>query len=62
MERLSHDKWALQHATTELREDREVWARAQGYFNQSRCWERGCDEALFSGKTGFSVKRGEEIQ
>ena len=29
---------------------------------QSRFLGRGCDEALFSGKKGFSVKRGEAIQ
>ena len=29
---------------------------------QSRFWGRGCDEALFSEKKGFSVKRGEAIQ
>ena len=31
-------------------------------MNQSWFLERGCDEALFSGKKGFSVKRGEAIQ
>ena len=29
---------------------------------QSRILGRGCDEALFSEKMGFSVKRGEAIQ
>ena len=29
--------------------------------NQSRFLGRGCDEALFSEKKGFSVKRGEAI-
>ena len=29
---------------------------------QSRFLGRGCDEALFSEKKGFSVKRGEAIQ
>ena len=29
---------------------------------QSRLLGRGCDEALFSEKMGFSVKRGEAIQ
>ena len=28
----------------------------------SQCLGRGCDEALFSEKKGFSVKRGEAIQ
>ena len=31
-------------------------------INQSRFLGRGCDEALFSEKKGFSVKRGEAIQ
>ena len=31
-------------------------------FIQSRFWGRGCDEALFSEKKGFSVERGEPIQ
>ena len=30
--------------------------------HQSRFLGRGCDEALFSEKKGFSVKRGEAIQ
>ena len=29
-------------------------------LSQSRFWGRGCDEALFSEKRGFSVKRGGE--
>ena len=29
---------------------------------QKRCLGRGCDEALFSEKKGFSLKRGEAIQ
>ena len=31
-------------------------------FGQSRFWGRGCDEAIFSEKKGFSVKRGQAIQ
>ena len=31
-------------------------------LDQSRFLGRGCDEALFSEKKGFSVKRGEAIQ
>ena len=27
-------------------------------LDQSRFWGRGCDEAFFSEKKGFSVKRG----
>ena len=35
---------------------------AVGHSFQSRFSGRGCDEALFSEKKGFSVKRGEAIQ
>ena len=31
-------------------------------FSLSRFLGRGCDEALFSEKKGFSVKRGEAVQ
>ena len=32
---------------------------AKEVSNRSRFWGRGCDEALFSEKKGFSLKRGE---
>ena len=35
---------------------------ALGEGCQTRFWGRGCDEALFSEKKGFSVKRGQAIQ
>ena len=38
------------------------WVFVGSRKSQSRFWGRGCDEALFSEKKGFSVKRGEAIQ
>ena len=35
---------------------------SESFIVQSRFLGRGCDEALFSEKKGFSVKRGEAIQ
>ena len=51
-------------------EGARLWGRGRSEFanhfpvgkNQSRLLGRGCDEALFSEKKGFSVKRGEAIQ
>ena len=39
-----------------------IWTLPEKSGNRSRFWGRGCDEALFSEKKGFSVKRGEAIQ
>ena len=61
------EKWCR---TKTVEECRKIFLLLFDVFNgpfllacsRSRFWGRGCDEALFSEKKGFSVKRGEAIQ